>query len=165
MVDRPWIIYTQCEQCVITVNIMLSSEQAAMSMDIPHIWAYKLGEGWWTWRSKWECENPSGKNRLSSWILIKWSVEGMMKKRLCTSSQCDLGWMVITDIQGSWEKQQIGWIPCLSICAELVFWVGWCFVRLWLPGQALLYLYQSGFSGMACDACVEQRQPLSIWGT
>lgn len=42
--DRPWIIYTQCEQCVIIVNIMLSLEQAAMNIDIPHIGLTGLGK-------------------------------------------------------------------------------------------------------------------------
>lgn len=42
--DRPWIIYTQCEQCGIIVNIMLSLEQAAMNIDIPHIGLTDLGK-------------------------------------------------------------------------------------------------------------------------
>lgn len=44
MVDRPWIIYTQCEQCVIIANIMLSLEQAAMNIDILHIGLTGLGK-------------------------------------------------------------------------------------------------------------------------
>lgn len=62
--DRPAVIYFQCELSVIVLNVVLSWEPTALNMGFTYTGVYGLGKPDGQGKAGRECRRPSGKTRL-----------------------------------------------------------------------------------------------------